>query len=311
LTSRARVDLLGMGISPVDFFISAEGYPEAGRKITGVPQSSLIAGGGPIPNAACTFAGLGGSAAVICCFGDDSWGRFAIREMDRFGVDHHHCIFRKKSSSALASAWINIADGDRTIILDMPSRMYIRPRDVVLSRLPQPKLIEIDGRHIEADMKLARWGRKAGVRVMLDVGSVRNPVDRLFPYIDILVCADDYARHYFRTGSIVTAVRGFSDMGIGEVVVTEGINGSFGIDNKGREIRQRAYKVRSVDATGAGDVYHGAYLYGLHREWDMARRMKFASAAAALKCRKPGARLGIPTLRQTLRFMKNHRAYYA
>lgn len=311
MKSPKPIDLLGQGIAPVDFFVSIYDFPARGQKANSVPASSLIAGGGPVPNAACTFARMGGSASVISSFGDDYWGRFAREEMDRFGVRHDLCIIRKNCPSAVASAWINIDNGDRTIVLDRHPRLFIRPGDINLKRLPRPRLILIDGRHVEADTKLARWGKKVGARVMLDIGSVRNPVDDLFPYVDVLVCADEYARNHFKTRLIIKAAREFKSSGIPEVVVTSGISGSFGIDADGREHSQRAYKVKSIDATGAGDVYHGAYLFGIHKGWDMARKMQFASAAAALKCRRPGARMGIPTLRQTLKFMKNHRSFYA
>jgi ribokinase/sulfofructose kinase len=311
LTSSKTVDLLGLGIAPVDIFMSVDSLPAPGSKGNAVPGSCLVAGGGPVPNASCTFASLGGTASVISSFGDDHWGRFARQEMDQFGVRHDHCLVRKNCASALATAWININNGDRTIVLDRDPRLSITPRDINLKRLPIPSLIMVDGRHVEANVKLARWGKKVGARIMLDIGSVRNPVDDLFPYLDFLVCADEYACHYFKTRSASRAVRGFKSLGIPEVVVTCGTAGSIGIDSNGHQVRQKAYKVRAVDTTGAGDAYHGGYLFGVQKDWDLARRMKFAAAAAALKCRKPGARSGIPTLRQTTRFMNNHRTYYA
>jgi len=310
LKSTKTVDLLGQGIAPVDFFVSIYDFPARGQKTNSVPASSLIVGGGPVPNAACAFAGLGGTASIISSFGDDYWGRFAREEMDRYGVRHDLCLTRKNCPSAVASAWINIDNGDRTIVLDRHPRLFIKPGDINLARLPKPKLILIDGRHVEADTKLARWGKKVGAKVMLDIGSVRNRVEELFPYIDILVCADEYARHFFNTRLIIKAARNFKLLGISEVVITSGTSGSYGIDADEHENRQRAYKVKAVDVTGAGDVYHGAYLFGIQQGWDLAQKMKFASAAAALKCLRPGARLGIPTLRQTLSFMKNHRAFH-
>ncbi len=311
MTSPETVDLLGLGIGPVDIFMSIDSFPRPGRKANAIPGSCVVAGGGPVPNAACTFASLGGTAAVISSFGDDYWGGFTRAEMDKFGVRHDFCLIRKNCPSALASAWINITNGERTIVLDRDPRLYIKPRDIHTARLPYARLIFVDGRHIEADLKLARWGRKIGARIMLDVGSVRNRVDDLFPYLDFLVCADEYALHYFHTRSITRAARKFREMGIPEVVVTSGIGGSFGIDVDGREVSQRAYKVKAVDVTGAGDVYHGAYLFGTLKGWNLGRRMKFASAAAALKCRRPGARLGIPTLKRTIQFMNNHQAFHA
>ncbi|MFW9770133.1 MAG: carbohydrate kinase family protein [Candidatus Thorarchaeota archaeon] len=311
MKSPSTIDLLGIGISPVDFFVSIDTYPAPGRKINGIPGSTLIAGGGPVPTALCTFANMGGSASLITSIGDDHWGDFIRSELDRFGVQHDHVVVRKRCSTALASAWINIHTGERTIVLDMSPRMHIRPRDIHLSNLPRPKLVQVDGRHVEADIKLARWARRMGARILLDIGSDRNPVDDIFPHIDFLVCADEYAFARCKTRSIDTAVNKFKKMGIPEVVVTAGTKGSFGIDVDGRTAYQKAYRVKAVDTTGAGDVYHGAFLYGVHWNWDLATRMRFASAAAALKCREPGARAGIPTLRQTLNFMRKHRRYYA
>ncbi len=307
MTSPSTVDLLGVGISPVDFFVSIDKYPAPGRKINGIPDHVLIAGGGPVPTAACTFAKMGGSASVISSIGDDRWGDFIREELDIFGVRHDLLIVRKRCATALASAWINIHTGERTIVLDMSPRLFIKPRDINLSLLPKPKLVQVDGRHVAADVKVARWAKQLGARVMLDVGSDRNPVDDLFPYVDYLVCADEYACRYFKTRSMEQAAQRFKKIGIPEVVVTTGTAGSCGINSEGQVARQKAYRVDAVDTTGAGDVYHGAFLYGIHRGWDLPERMKFAAAAAALKCRKPGARMGIPSLRQTINFMRKHR----
>jgi sulfofructose kinase len=311
LISGKTIDLLGLGIAPVDFIVSANKYPRSGEKIDGVPGSNLIAGGGPVPTALCAFSGLGGKASLIAAFGDDDWGKFARRELDRFGVDHRHCIVRKNCSSALAFAWVESRSADRTIVLDMSPRLFIKPSDIRLTNLPIPKLIHLDGRHVGACLKLARRGKKAGAKVMLDIGSVRNRVDSLFPFLDYLVCAEEYAFHYFKTRSVEKAVRGFRKIGISEVVVSSGIKGSMGMDNEGNQIKQKAFKVRAVDATGAGDVFHGAYLFGIHKGWNMAKKLKFASAAAALKCRRPGARDGIPSYQQAIKFMKTHRSFYA
>ncbi|MBM4080993.1 MAG: sugar kinase, partial [Planctomycetes bacterium] len=64
-----------------------------------------------------------------------------------------------------------------------------------------------------------------------------------------------------------------------------------------------AFDVDVVDTTGCGDVYHGAFIFGLLRKWDLRRTAQFASAVAALKCRELGGRAGIPTLPEVQRFL--------
>ncbi len=66
---------------------------------------------------------------------------------------------------------------------------------------------------------------------------------------------------------------------------------------------QPAFPVAVRDTTGAGDVFHGAYLFGVLQGWELRRTVAFAAAAAALKCRALGGRAGIPTLAETARFL--------
>ena len=66
----------------------------------------------------------------------------------------------------------------------------------------------------------------------------------------------------------------------------------------------KAFEVEVVDTTGAGDVFHGAFAYALARGWEVARCVEFSAAVAALKCGKLGGRTGIPTLPQTLEFLR-------
>jgi len=87
------------------------------------------------------------------------------------------------------------------------------------------------------------------------------------------------------------------DLGPRHVVITLGHKGSVGLNDDGL-YEQPAFRVNAVDTTGAGDVYHGAYIYALLQGETMANCMRFASAAAALKCKQIGAQTGIPTLEQ-------------
>ena len=81
-----------------------------------------------------------------------------------------------------------------------------------------------------------------------------------------------------------------------------GENGSFTLSDEG-SFFQKAFKVKVVDTTGCGDVFHGAFIYGLLQNWDLKRAVKFASATAALKCRALGGRAGIPNRKEVEDFL--------
>ena len=84
--------------------------------------------------------------------------------------------------------------------------------------------------------------------------------------------------------------------------ITAGVDGSFYADGAER-FHQPAFGVEVVDTTGAGDVFHGAFAFALLHDWTARERAEFASAVAALKCRKLGGRAGIPSLEVTLAFL--------
>lgn len=69
-------------------------------------------------------------------------------------------------------------------------------------------------------------------------------------------------------------------------------------------IHTPAFEVETVDTTGAGDVFHGGYIYGLLKGWSLRDTITFASALAAMKCTKIGGRAGIPRLSEVMKFLK-------
>ena len=88
------------------------------------------------------------------------------------------------------------------------------------------------------------------------------------------------------------------------VGVTAGVKGSFFV-TAGEEFHQPAFRVAVVDTTGCGDVFHGAFAFGLSRDWELRRVARFAAAVSALKARKLGGRAGIPSYAETEEFLKS------
>jgi ribokinase len=126
--------------------------------------------------------------------------------------------------------------------------------------------------------------------------------------VDVLIASERFADPLLGPGAPPEeALKALYALGPGEVVVTLGREGSMGWN--GREIyRQKAFPVHAVDTTGAGDVYHGAYIYGLLQGWSLPDCMRFASAVSAIKCRQIGARKGIPRLPEIEAFLKEQPA---
>jgi ribokinase len=137
----------------------------------------------------------------------------------------------------------------------------------------------------------------------MDAGTMRQGSMELVPLVDILIASERFAEPLVgaRAGN-ERALKTLHELGPGTVVITLGAKGSIGWDGK-KVYFQKAYPVTAVDTTGAGDVYHGAYIFGLLQRWPMQECMRFASAVAGLKCREVGARKGIPRLEEVKEFM--------
>ena len=294
-----------MGIVPLDFLVSVPKFPERGGKVDATDL--CVQGGGPVPNVMIGLSRLGFDTAVIVVVGNDMMGQISISELKKDRVDTSF-IITKKLPSASAFGFVEDGTGRRTIALYR--KITIQPRDLTLSQYPTPKVLHLDGRDLKACLKLARWGKRVGATVTFDIGSVRNDVTAILPLVDHLVVADAFACPYTGTQNIKKALERLTEICPGTVVITQGTKGSIGLEN-GRFYRQKAFRVKAVDTTGAGDAFHVGYLCGLLEGKNIEERLKLGSAVGALKCTQLGARAGMPTRRQLQHFLTSNQNCYA
>jgi sugar/nucleoside kinase (ribokinase family) len=155
-------------------------------------------------------------------------------------------------------------------------------------------------------MQAAMWMREAGKSVVLDGGKTNGPVNpatrSLVELTDVLICGSGFGLGLTGEQDLWTAGEAMLSLGPRIVVQTEGKHGSYTVTAADR-FRTPAFDVDVVDTTGAGDVFHGAYIVGLLQGWDLRRVALFASAVSALKCTRLGGRAAIPSLGATLAFL--------
>lgn len=298
------IDCLGLGIIPLDVLLEVSSFPDRGGKRNATAM--VLQGGGPVPNTMVGLTRLGLTTAVIAAVGDDLVGRLSREALDREQVDTS-LLISKRLMSDLAAGFVEQKSGRRTIVLHR--KLAVTPRDIVLTRLPKPRLVHVDGRDLPACVKLARWAKTVGAIVSFDIGSLRNEVSSLLPLVDQLVVADAFALPFTRTRSAKAAIKKLAEACPGTIIVTEGTKGQLAYEN-GEFTHGPAFRVPVVDTTGAGDAFHTGYLYGLLQGWPMPRRLTFGAAAAALKCGSMGARTGLPSLKKIEQFLKRKPRHY-
>ena len=151
-------------------------------------------------------------------------------------------------------------------------------------------------------MQAARWAREAGTKVLLDPALPYAKIKPLLRYVDVPIVPEYWARALLPEEAPATVAERLRDEGAEIAVVTLGERGAV-VAWEGGTQAFPAYPVDVVDTTGAGDAYHGAFLYALLQDWGLPRMARFASAVGSLNCRALGGRNALPTREEVDQFM--------
>jgi len=161
----------------------------------------------------------------------------------------------------------------------------------------------LDGLMKGVSVAAAHKAKEMRIPVMIDAGRLREGILDIAPLCDYIVASEEFARELGYDGDTGRFRELLRQRCFGLTTITLGKKGS--ITFHGCEtIAVPAYDVEEVDTTGAGDVFHGGYIFGLLMRWDIISTIRFASALAAMKCRKVGGRAGIPGLEEVTQFMR-------
>jgi len=298
------IEVVGLGQACVDYLGRVPSYPQEDGKVELLDLASQC--GGPASTALVTLSRLGIKTSFLGSLSDDPIGAEILKGLQADRVDHSFLRITPGHTSQFAFIAVSRQSGNRTIFWHRGSVPPLKREEVDLSPFPGARVLHLDGLMIEASVEAARQAKARGLQVVLDAGTLRDGSLELAAQVDVLIASSRFAVPLVGENSPAEkALEALSRLGPREIVITLGSKGSVGW-NRGELIAQSAFPVNVVDTTGAGDVYHGAYIYGLLQGWDMSPCMRFASAAAALKCRAIGARAGIPTLHEVTRFLENH-----
>ncbi|HOL67068.1 MAG TPA: PfkB family carbohydrate kinase [bacterium] len=296
-----RPDIIGLGNCAVDLIGVFPRYPSLDERIQAI--SFQQQGGGEAATAMVTVSRLGARAAFIGKVGDDEFGRYSLRQLEKEGVDTSQIVVEKNSVSLISFIAVERSSGKRTIFWYRgvsPLRKTELNRRFIVSC----SLLHLDHRHVEAGLAAATWARKARIPVTLDLDRLDQKLKVLVSRVIVVLGSRTLSQAV--SDNRWQALRELKKMGPEVVVLTFGEEGCL-VKSAEKEFFQPAFRVSVVDTTGAGDVFRGAFAFGWWKGWPLLRIVRFASAVAALKCKKLGGRAGIPTLKETLSFLAGHK----
>ncbi len=289
----------GLGQCSLDHLFIVDSYPAPDSKKEVIEMA--VAGGGPVATALVSLSRLGVACRFYGITGDDEAGIKITGSLSSEGIDTGGILVRPGTESQIAYICVEQGSGQRTVFWKRPSADPMQSDELPGDFPRGSDFLLLDGLMPEVSAHAAARAREKDIPVMLDAGSMRSGMKDLAALCDYVVCSEGFARAFSASQAIFDPERAIVLMrqfGAQAVTITLGPGGSITLAGE-RIFRTPAFKVDVIDTTGAGDVFHGGYIYGLLRGWDIDRTVLFASAFAALKCRALGGRAGIPGLEET------------
>lgn len=300
--------IVGIGRCTLDIIFRLPDYPTWEKGV--VYDEYSIDGGGQVGTGLVAASKLGATTGYIGTAGSDYAGDLKLESLREWGVDTSHTVRRKGPDGQVILVTVQSSTGERVFNhSDRLDAEPITPKELDYEYITKADYLLLDGSHSETALEAAKWMREAEKQVMLDGSKTDEPIResmrRLIPFVDVLVCGAGFGEKLSRVDDVFEAGEKILNMGPSIFVETLGEKGSVTV-TKDESFETPAFDIIVKDTTGAGDVFHGAYLYGLINGWNPKRIALFSTAVSALKCTRMGGRRSAPVLGEVLEFLQNH-----
>jgi sulfofructose kinase len=286
-------DVLGMGIVTVDDLIYLDHYPAPDSKEP--VRASQRQGGGLTGTAVVAAARLGARTAYYGILGEDELSSFSLREFASEGVDCSTVVRRKDANPRHSIIMIDQSNGQRTILYSTEISSIPQPEEIPLSLISDCKVLVTDYVAGVSGVFAARQARSLGIPVVADIENISSPdVKELMVLTNHLIMGFDLAHELTGEEQPANMVHAMARKNRDVTVVTAGAQGCWYCLQMDTVYHVPALKVKVVDTTGCGDVFHGAYAASIARGEDIHRAIRVATVTAGIKASCPGGRSGIP-----------------
>jgi len=285
-----RPVVLCAGIAVEDFIFKVDRFPEPGAKIY---ASELIATpGGCAANAAVAVARLEGIARFAGPVGTDAASNRFLDGMAGCGVDTSGVARVEGASISVSGIFID-GDGEKMVATRRGAQLAdARPRDPA-ALVADIDVVMADNRFPDFVQPILEAARRRGIPVVLDGDRATTPDDALLPI----------ASHIVFSAEALRATTGLADLAAALAVIAGRARGFLAVTNGPEDVlwregatlqRMPVFTVATVDTLGAGDTFHGAFALALAERRNEPTAIRFAAAAAALKCTRFGGISGTP-----------------
>jgi ribokinase len=301
----AKYDVLGLGCATVDDLLYVEQFPAPDVKMRVLRSERQC--GGLTATALVAASRLGVRCAYAALLGHDEYSQFVAQNLRREDIDLSHTVWSDGARPIHSTIVVDTQRHTRNIFFEISGAVGAHDELPHEDVIRASRVLFLDHYGTTGGIRAAQIARAAGIPIVADLE--RENVlrfDELLALVDHLIVSQAFSMRYTSTRSPAEAALALWNAARQVVVVTCGAQGCWTVsaDDLGQAKHHAAFEVETVDSTGCGDVFHGAYAASLARGCKMDERVRFASAAAALKATQYGAQSGIPVRKQVDDFLK-------
>lgn len=302
--------ILVLGSSNVDLILRVPRFHQPGETIMG--QNLVTIFGGKGANQAIAAKRLGGKVIFITKLGNDHYGRSYRRNLIKNGLPEKWILKDESLPTGIALIELNPSGENRIIVSPGANGSFSVKNLKVASHLWKTTGVFVS--QLEIPITTVRMGlrmaKKQGALTLLNPSPPVPLSSDILSLIDFLVPNESEAQMLAgvkikKDPDLPKLAKKLLDRGARNVVITLGPMGLF-FKNRDEEIRMKAFRVKAVDTTAAGDAFMGALACGLAEKKPIREVLMFANAAGALATTKLGAQPSLPFRKEVETFVKDH-----
>lgn len=295
--------IVGFGIACIDYIVVSPAVEPGGHRHV---RDFTVEGGGLTGTALVAAARLGARTKMLGRLGDDSVADQVVKGLLAEGVDPSGLVRVPGGESLFSIVIVDAETAERTIYCRNDTGTECGTDVIDLDAIKGADALLLDAHWPEGARAVARRANELNVPIVCDIKARPENLD-LLATCDYPVVAGSSALELSGRNDPYDALEELRRLGPRAAVITCGSEGAYysGEDGSGHV---SAFEVNAVDTTGAGDVFHGAFAFGLTQGWKLRETVAFASAVAALKCTQLGGRAAIPTFEQAMEFREAREA---
>lgn len=296
------MDVVGIGVPMYDMVMNVSRMPE--RDGATNANEAFFQGGGKVATAMVAAARLGKKAGMIAKIGAGRRGKFILDDFRYNGVDVSACVMGKEGTDSPFCLSLSEEEHKTRIFIGKRGTAgELQPEEIDWEYVKKAKILHLENGEA-ASAQAARFAKENGILTVMDADNYQEGIVRLLPWLDVFIASEFFYRDMYGELDYEEGCRKLLEKGVGTAIITLGSEGSVGMTREDGFFRMESYRVDVRDTTGAGDVFHGAYIAGLLEGMTAKECVKFASAVAAVKCTCIGGRTGIPDREETAHFMQ-------